>query len=174
MRRPSHCVRRIFCNRGKHHALVSSAGRNVHFLHDRFDGLHRRSLGSRKLLQKRRAIIVKLVRLLGLFFLLAAATQAQAPVAPLNAAGVATGCDNVTIVCTYTDVAVPAGPHFYFIVAANGTVANSSTPSNRVDVLVPAGVHNVQLKWNPSPTPGVTYFVFRGAPPTNLGITNSQ
>lgn len=115
---------------------------------------------------------MKLVRLLGLFFLLAAATQAQVPVAPLNATGVATGCDNVTIACTYTDVAVPAGPHFYFVVAQNA--GGSSGPTNRIDVNVPPGAHNVLLNWDPSPTAGVTYFVYRGAPPTNLGITNSQ
>ena len=115
-----------------------------------------------------------LFRVVALLFLAVFSSFAQAPVAPLNSVGAATGCDNVTIACTYTDVAVPPGPHFYFIVAANGTIANASTASNRVDILVPAGAHNVVLKWSPSPTIGVTYFIFRGAPPTNLGITNSN
>lgn len=110
-----------------------------------------------------------------LFFIMAIFTYAQAPttVAPLNTTGVATGCDNVSILCTYTDLNVPPGPHFYFVVAANTN--NYSAPSNRVDVIVPAGIHSVTLKWNPSTTtsPVPTYFIYRGAPPTGLmGVVN--
>lgn len=116
-----------------------------------------------------------LVIWLFLFFIMAIFTYAQAPttVAPLNITGVATGCDNVSIPCTYTDLNVPPGPHFYFVVAANTN--NYSTPSNRVDVIVPAGIHSVTLKWNPSTTtsPVPTYFIYRGAPPTALtGVAN--
>jgi hypothetical protein len=93
-------------------------------------------------------------------------------VPPLNTTGVATNCDNVTIQCTYTDINVPSGPHFYFAVASNTT--GNSVPSNRVDVTVPSGTHNVILKWTPSVTPGtVTYFIYRGAPATNLKIVGT-
>ena len=98
--------------------------------------------------------------------------QAPGPVAPLNQVGVATACDNQTIPCTFTDPAVPPGPHFYFVVAASGT--QYSGASNRVDVVVPAGTHNVVLNWTPSTTSNVTYFVYRGAPATNLKITGSN
>lgn len=91
-------------------------------------------------------------------------------VPPINSVGVATGCNNTTIPCTYTDVAVKAGPHFYFIVAQNSV--GYSGPSNRVDVTVPTGTHNVVLKWNPSSgTPAPTYFIYRGSTPTNLQAT---
>ena len=106
--------------------------------------------------------------------LLLAVLLAVQSVPPLNSAGVATGCNNTTVACTYTDVAVPPGPHFYFAVASNAS--GYSGPSNRVDVTVPAGTHNVTLKWNPSnlTDPTVTYWIYRGAPPTNLGITESN
>ena len=110
-----------------------------------------------------------------LLAIISLATQAQAPViAALNVAGVATGCDNVTISCTYTDTAVPPGPHFYFVVASNAN--GVSGPTNTVNLTVPAGVHNVVLTWTPSTTllPTPTYFVYRGAPPQNLTIINSQ
>jgi hypothetical protein len=86
---------------------------------------------------------------------------------PLNSAGVATGCNNTSITCTYTDVSVPVGQHFYFVVAA--TVNGYSTVSNKVDVTVTSG-QNVVLNWNPSATtsPVPTYYIYRGAPPTNL------
>ncbi len=87
-------------------------------------------------------------------------------VAPLNSTGVATSCDNVSIACTYTDVAVAPGPHFYFIVAADAS-GNYSGPSNRVDVVIPDGVHNAVLTWDAGPQ-GVSYFIYRGAPATNL------
>jgi hypothetical protein len=103
-----------------------------------------------------------------LYFLLA---HPQA-IAPLNQTGVATNCDNVTIQCTYLDANVPTGPHFYFAVASN--TSGNSVPSNRVDVSIPTGTHNVTLTWTPSTTPGVTYFMYRGAPPTNLKITGTQ
>lgn len=91
----------------------------------------------------------------------------QTPVPPLNAVGVATNCDNQTIQCTYTDPNVPPGPHFYFAVAED-TTGKISTPSNRVDVTVPTGSHNVVLSWQPSTTSNVTYFLYRASPPTNL------
>jgi len=94
-------------------------------------------------------------------------------VPPLNQTGVATNCDNQTIQCTYTDQNVPPGPHFYFVVAED-TNGNISLPSNVVNVTVPAGTHNVVLTWVPSTTPNVTYFMYRGAPATNLTITNSN
>jgi hypothetical protein len=97
----------------------------------------------------------------------------QAPVPPLNSVGAATSCDNVTILCTYTDPSVPPGPHFYFVVAQDSQ-GNVSVPSNVVNLTVPAGTHNVVLTWNPSTTPSVTYFIYRGAPATNLTITNSN
>lgn len=93
-------------------------------------------------------------------------------VAPINAIAVATGCDNVTIQCTYLDTNVSPGPHFYFAVASSSS--SFSSPSNRVDVTVPSGTHNVSLAWTPSPSPGVGYFIYRGAPPTNLKITGAQ
>lgn len=96
----------------------------------------------------------------------------QTPVPPLNVVGVATNCDNQTIQCTYTDANVSPGPHFYFAVAED-TNGNISTPSNRADVNVPAGTHSVVLTWNPSTTPNVTYFIFRGSVPTNLTGTSN-
>lgn len=103
-----------------------------------------------------------------LFLLLGQAPTAVAPISP----AVATGCDNATIACTYTDPNVPAGPHFYFVVAVDSTAY--STPSNRVDVTVPAGSHSAVLKWAPSTTPGVSYYIYRGAPATNVKITGAQ
>lgn len=103
---------------------------------------------------------------LALFFASLGQNPATA-VAPINSTGVATSCDNVSIACTYTDAAVAPGPHFYFIVAANS--AGYSGPSNRVDVVIPAGVHNVVLKWDaPQGPAGITYWVYRGSVPTNL------
>lgn len=96
----------------------------------------------------------------------------QTPVPPLNAVGVATNCDNQTIQCTYTDQNVSPGPHFYFAIAED-TTGNISSASNRVDVTVPAGTHNVVLNWVPSTTPNVTYFLYRGAPVTNLTGTSN-
>jgi hypothetical protein len=102
-----------------------------------------------------------------LYFLLA---HPQA-IAPLNQTGVATGCNNATIQCTYVDNNVPAGPHFYFAVAANS--GSTSAPSNRVDVTILSTQHTVTLKWNPSTSAGVTYFIYRGAPATNLKIVGT-
>ena len=96
----------------------------------------------------------------------------QTPVPPLNAVGVATNCDNQTIQCTYTDQNVPSGPHFYFAIAED-TTGNISSASNRVDVTVPAGTHNVVLTWVPSTSSNVTYFLYRGAPATNLTGTSN-
>ncbi len=97
----------------------------------------------------------------------------QAPlVSPINQVGVATNCDNQTTACTYTDVSVPAGPHFYFAVACN--TSQCSPASNRVDVVIPSGTHNVILSWVPSVSPNVTYYIYRGAPATNLQITGSN
>jgi hypothetical protein len=95
----------------------------------------------------------------------------QAPVPPINSVGAATGCDNETVQCVYTDVAVPPGPYFYFVVASNSN--GQSGPSNVVNVVVPSGTHNVVLTWTPSITtsPTPTYYVFRGGVPTNLKIT---
>lgn len=91
---------------------------------------------------------------------------APTAVAPLNSVGVATGCVSRAS-CSYEDVNVPPGPHFYFIVAVRGSVY--SKPSNRVDVTVPAGTHSVALSWDPDPTAvTTTYFIYRGAPATNL------
>jgi hypothetical protein len=114
-----------------------------------------------------------MIKTLLLALVLSFSPQLQTAVKPLNTSGVATGCtSNVT--CTYVDVAVPAGPHFYFVVASNA--AGYSGPSNRVDVTVPAGTHSVTLTWNPSnlTDPTVTYWIYRGAPPTNLGVTGSH
>lgn len=97
----------------------------------------------------------------------------QTPVPPLNAAGVATNCDNQTIQCAYTDQNVPPGPHFYFAVAED-TTGKISAPSNVVNATVPAGTHNVVLSWTPSTSTNVTYFLYRGGVPTNLQITNIQ
>ncbi len=98
----------------------------------------------------------------------------QTAVPPINATGAATGCDNTTIACTYTDVSVPPGPHFYFVVASNA--AGFSGPSNRFDVVIPAGTHNATLNWSPSAPfdPTVTYWIYRGSNPTNLQIVTSQ
>jgi hypothetical protein len=92
--------------------------------------------------------------------------QAQPTVKPLNSTGVATGCvDRKT--CTYTDVNVPPGAHFYFIVAQNAQ--GYSGPSVRVDCVVPAGTHSVVLQWDPSTeSPAPSYYIYRGAPPTGL------
>lgn len=97
----------------------------------------------------------------------------QTPVPPLNAVGVATNCNNTTIQCTYTDVNVHPGPHFYFAVAED-TSGHVSKPSNVVNVTVPAGTHNVVLTWQPSTSTGnITYFIYRGGVPTNLiGTSN--
>lgn len=105
-----------------------------------------------------------------LYFLLA---HPQA-IAPLNKTGAATGCDNVTIQCTYVDTNVPTGPHFYFAVASNSI--GPSTPSNRVDVTIQSTQHTVTLRWTPSATGStpITYFIYRGAPPTNLKITGAH
>jgi len=92
-------------------------------------------------------------------------------VKPLNSTAVAVGCTSTTT-CTYVDTAVPPGPHFYFVLASTST--EYSVPSNSVNVVVPAGTHNVTLNWVPSTTPGVGYWVYRGAPPTNLGVTSSN
>lgn len=98
----------------------------------------------------------------------------QTTVPPLNTTGAATGCNNSTITCTYNDVNVPPGPHFYFLVASNA--AGFSGPSQRVDVIVPSGTHNVILNWSPSVPfdSTVTYWIYRGAPPTGLRITGSN
>lgn len=106
--------------------------------------------------------------------ILLALSFTQAAVPPLNTAGVATGCDNATIACTYTDVNVPPGPHFYFLVASNAS--GFSGPSVRVDTVVPPGSHNVTLTWDPSKPfdPTVTYWIYRGAPVSNLKITGSH
>lgn len=98
----------------------------------------------------------------------------QSAVKPLNVMGAAVDC-KTKAECTYTDTAVPAGPHFYFVVAQNlggpnGTVAFSG-PSNRVDVVVPADgkLHTVVLNWDPqNVTPAPSYYVYRGAPATGL------
>lgn len=95
-----------------------------------------------------------------------------ATVSPINTVGAAKGCDNATIQCTYTDVAVTPGTHFYFAVAQDSVTGRYSGPSNRVDVLVPTGTHNVILTWTPSttsdPNKVIAYFIYRGAPATNL------
>jgi hypothetical protein len=112
----------------------------------------------------------------GMKYLLAAVlffAQVQPTVKPLNSTPVATGCDNKTIQCTYTDVNVPPGPHFYFIVAQNmfNGVATPSGPSSRVDVVVPSDgkPHTVVLTWDAqSVTPVPSYYIYRGAPPTGL------
>jgi hypothetical protein len=117
----------------------------------------------------------KLLVILALFCSISvSAQQAPTPVAPLNATGVATSCDNVSVQCTYTDVAVSPGKHFYFIVAANAN--GYSSVSNKIDVTVSSGTHNAVLTWSPSATtsPAVSYFIYRGAPPTNLGIISVQ
>jgi hypothetical protein len=81
--------------------------------------------------------------------------QAQPTVKPLNSTGVA------------TDVNVPPGAHFYFIVAQNAQ--GYSGPSVRVDCVVPAGTHSVVLQWDPSTeSPAPSYYIYRGAPPTGL------
>jgi hypothetical protein len=95
----------------------------------------------------------------------------QAQVAPINTSAVAIGCTSRTT-CTYVDQNVPPGPHFYFAVASNAY--GYSGPSNRVDVVVPAGTHSVTLNWDPESDPSVGYFIYRGAPPTNLGVTGVQ
>jgi hypothetical protein len=114
-----------------------------------------------------------MIKTLLLALFLSLSPQLPTAVAPLNNTGVATGCTS-SATCTYVDVAVPAGPHFYFVVASNA--AGYSGPSNRVDVTVPAGTHSVTLTWNPSnlTDPTVTYWIYRGAPPTNLGVTGSH
>ena len=93
----------------------------------------------------------------------------QAPHA-LNSTGVAQGCTDNTN-CTYTDMAVSSGSHTYFVEAFDGT--QYSSPSNSVTVTVPSGTHNVILTWTPASN-GVSYFIFRTAPPTNLGISEEN
>lgn len=91
---------------------------------------------------------------------------------PINPTPVAQNCAT-NAACTYTDTNVPAGQHFYFVEATNGTL---SAPSNSVVVTVPndGKIHNVVLNWNPSPTPNVGYSIFRGAPAKNVIIVNSN
>lgn len=88
----------------------------------------------------------------------------------LGAPPIATGITGTT----YTDANVAPGQHFYFVVACNAGTTVCSGPTNSVNVLVPAGQHNVVLNWTASPSPGVTYSVYRGAPPTAVKITNSN
>lgn len=92
----------------------------------------------------------------------------------INPSGSATGCNNISIACTYTDIAVTPGPHSYFVVAENSD--GFSLPSNRVDIIVPSGIHNVVLNWNPSitTTPTPTYFVYRFSAPSGVVVTNSN
>jgi hypothetical protein len=113
---------------------------------------------------------MKILALLILLFL----QPPQVAVPPLNSVGVATGCDNQTIQCTYTDANVPPGPHFYFVVASNS--AGYSGPSNVVNVTVPSGTHSVTLTWQPSTggNPAPSYFIYRGAPATNVQITGEN
>jgi hypothetical protein len=89
---------------------------------------------------------------------------------PLNSSGVATGCNNTSIQCTYTDLNVPVGKHFYFVVAQNSN--GYSTVSNSVNLTISLSGSYVVVSWTPSVTtsPTVTYFIYRGAPPTNLGV----
>jgi hypothetical protein len=101
--------------------------------------------------------------------------QVQSTVKPLNSTPVATGCNNMTptSMCTYTDVNVPPGPHFYFIVAQNmfNGVPTPSGPSKRVDIVVPSDgkTHSVVLNWDAqSVTPVPSYYIYRGAPATGL------
>ena len=109
--------------------------------------------------------------MLSLFLYLAIMAQALST-PPINPAPVAQGCTSAAN-CTYTDNNVSPGQHFYFVEATNG---QNSVPSNSVVVTVPndGKTHNVALSWNPSPTPGVGYEIFRGAPATGLTIINSN
>ncbi len=90
--------------------------------------------------------------------------------APPLATNVAANCTDSTT-CTYTDVAVPSGQHFYFAIAVN-TQSQQSVGSNTFNVTVPSGVHNVVLNWTPSASgpSGISYTIYRGAPPTNVTI----
>ena len=91
---------------------------------------------------------------------------------PINLTPVDVGCTS-NANCIYTDQNVSPGQHFYFVEATNG---QNSVPSNSVVVTVPndGKTHNAALSWNPSPTPGVGYEIFRGAPATGLTIINSH
>lgn len=117
-------------------------------------------------------------KLLPFLFLFASVVLAQAPaptpVSPLNKVGVATSCDNLSNPCTYVDSTVVTGQYFYFVVAE--TSGGYSKPSNKVDVTIPTGTgHKATLKWTPpAVTNGVTYFIYRGAPPSNLKVTGSK
>lgn len=108
--------------------------------------------------------------MLKLLLLVLLSFQPQATVPALNSSGAATGC-STRATCTYVDNSVPPGPHFYFVVATNAL--GFSGPSNRIDVTVASGTHNATLNWDPAPNadPTVTYFIYRGAPPTNVTIT---
>lgn len=97
----------------------------------------------------------------------------QAAVPPLNKTAAAVGCNNTTVMCTYIDSQVPPGQHFYFAVAQKASGLYSK-PSNVVFVTVPAGTHSVTLTWAPSSGTDSTtgYFIYRGAPATNLTGTS--
>jgi hypothetical protein len=110
---------------------------------------------------------IKLIALfLFLFICTGTAFGQGTSVPPLNSTAVDTGCASFSA-CTYTDLNVPPGQHFYFVIAMNA--AGYSGPSNAFYCTVPAGSHNVVLNWNPSNSdPTVGYFLWRGAPPTNI------
>lgn len=94
------------------------------------------------------------------------AQSAPTTISPI-AAGVAAGCDNSSIQCTYTDTAPVPGPHFYFVVAFNSN--GYSVVSNSSNVTATSG-HNVVVTWIPSTTssPTVSYYIWRGAPASGL------
>jgi hypothetical protein len=90
--------------------------------------------------------------------------------APPLAINVAPNCTS-SVTCTYTDVAVPAGQHFYFAIAVN-MQSLQSVGSNTFNVTVPSGLPNVVLSWTPSASgpSGISYTIYRGAPPTGVTI----
>lgn len=94
------------------------------------------------------------------------------------AAEVASGTSLVTGLTglTYTDTTVTDGQAYDYMVTANDPYGFSC--SNIVfNLTIPtSGTHSVTLGWAASPTPGVTYSVFRAqtpsAPGTLTGVVN--
>jgi len=117
--------------------------------------------------------LTKTLLLLALFLGFSLPVHAQSGSTPAFAVGVATNCSGAT--CTFTDnTVVGSGQYFYFLEAQYSPANPSATgqisiPSNSFNVTIPSGTgHSVTLTWTASPTAGVSYIVYRGAPPTNL------
>jgi hypothetical protein len=110
---------------------------------------------------------------LALYLMLFFGQSGGTNVPPLNSTAAVTGCASFSA-CTYTDVNVPPGAHFYFVVGTN--VTGYSGPSNAVYLTIPSGSHNVVLNWNPSSSTdfSIGYWIYRGSPPTNVTISGSH